>query len=207
MSHGLRAACESGRWARGCRAVAARHRARGWGLGVGLLVAGFMAGCGEQTHPPTGEGPPPEVARQRLVELLTGPEEHFGDTPEQVRARLGAPRAQRVVERPHPDDPAQSDLRHELAWPGLELVFVESPGAEEAWLDRVRVDEAGHAWPPGDLLGMEPSQVVDWLGPPAEREAANHWIYADEMVAAYVHVTLEFEGGRVASVLWEAEAD
>ncbi|MDX1648933.1 MAG: hypothetical protein R3263_03680 [Myxococcota bacterium] len=173
-----------------------------------LLLA--AAGCGREA-PQAEPGPPPELARERLVALLTLPEERFGSTPEEAVRRLGAPAEREVTERPDPDDPAQQDRFHHLRWRGLELVFVETPGAEQAWLDRVHATaEASPSlgWPPGDLLGASEEEVAGWLGPPARREdGGDVWVYADPMAAAYVHVLLHFDDGRLAAVTWEAEAD
>lgn len=176
---------------------------------LALLVA--AAGCDRAAPPAAEPGPPPELARERLAALLVEPEERFGPTPEEAVARLGAPEAREEDVRPDPDDPAQHDRVHRLRWPGLELVFVETPGAQQAWLDRVRVtDEASGSlgWPPGALLGAGEEAVAAWLGPPSRREDdGGVWVYEDPMTAAYVHAALRFEDGRVAEVVWEAEAD
>lgn len=170
-----------------------------------LLLAG--ASCPRETAPPEAEeGPPPEVARQRLVALLTQPEETFGPTLAEARQALGPPEEERVEERPNPDDAEQLDRRHHLRWPGLELVFVETPGEEQAWLDRVHATEEFRGWPPGQLFGESEEVVADFLGPPRRAEG-DLWLYQDDMIAAYVHAELRFEDGRLAEVVWAAEAD
>lgn len=172
-----------------------------------LAVLAALAGCPGERGTPEAQGPAPDVARERLAKLLVLPEERFGPTREEAVARLGAPEAERVEETPNPDDPEQLDRRHHLQWPGLELVFVESPGSERAWLDRVRVRAASQGYPPDDLLGRDRDAVQAWLGPPARMPSEDTWLYEDPMLAGAVHATLRFEQERLREVDWEAEAD
>jgi len=172
-------------------------------LAGALALAG--AACPRERPPEAEPGPPPELGRERLVALLSQPESLFGPTREDAVASLGEPHSSRAEEAPRAEDPQLVDRRHHLRWQDVELTFVETPGAEHAWLDTVRVTAKTRGWPPGELLGASEEAVADWLGAPNRRTDEGHWVYADEMVAAYTRATLRFAEGRVTAVVWEAE--
>lgn len=153
-----------------------------------------------RANPEEALGPPSDVVSQLIQRALRAD----GGVSEQALVRqLGAP--QRVETRPIANQyvRGQVDTVRTLIYRGVEALVYDVTSEAKSFLIRLSLSSSRYATPEGLRVGIAEKQVIDKIGPPTRRNAADGELIYQETETPATSLVVRIEDDRVVRIDWE----
>jgi len=153
-----------------------------------------------RAEPEEAMGPPSDVVSQLIQRALRAD----GGVSEQALVRqLGAP--QRVETRPIANQyvRGQVDTVRTLIYRGVEALVYDVTSEAKSFLIRLSLSSSRYATPEGLRVGIAEKQVIDKIGPPTRRNAADGELIYQETETPATSLVVRIEDDRVVRIDWE----
>jgi len=189
---------------------------------IGLLAASMgMGACSstESTRSPTeGAVSPPEVDvadRPEPTEETGPPTDAVTETVrtalqtdgdlsyDALLKRLGVPRATETEPVPNQYVEGQVDTLRTLDYTGLEALVYDVTDDTRSFLVRLTLSSTQYASPEGLRVGLAEEQVIERVGPPTRRDAADGTLVYEESGSTPTSMIVRVREGRVVQIDWE----
>jgi hypothetical protein len=183
--------------------TAAQDRAPPWAAAL-ILGLALASGCAREAPPAEAPRPIDEAASPQIDpvdRLLFLPEQRFGTSRAEARARLGPPLRTERRSYPNRHDPAREDTVYRLYYPGLELSIYRVSMDGREFLIHVAASAAGLLGTASVDVGSSLAKVHAVLGAPDEADARKLHYFCRECEGEHTLTVIVHEQ-QVSGLLW-----